>query len=292
MDGIEGFEAGTLSVGGARVGYEVGGAGPPVLLVHGFPQTRLAWRKVGPRLAERFTVVCVDLPGYGGSERLGPGPEGFEKSRVAEHLIAVMAALGHDRFGLVGHDRGALVAFRAALDHPEVISHLGVLDVIPTVDNWAALAGPAGVFAFHLYLLAQPPELPESMIGADPDLFFGHFLDAWTKVPDAIEPEVRAHYLAAARRPEAIRAVCDDYRASAFLDLEPDRADQDQDRRLTMPVLAAWQDPGDAPLPFDPEQVWSGWAPTLSTRVVPCGHFLPEERPDDIAAAITELLAR
>ncbi len=148
------------------------------------------------------------------------------------------------------------------------------------------------MFAFHLFFLAQSPHLPGRMIGADPDLFFGHFLDAWTKVSDAIEPDARAHYLAAARRPAAISAVCDDDRASAVLDLEPDRLDQGRSHRLALPVLAAWQDPGDVPLPFDPRQLWSSWAPELITRVVPSGHFLSEERPEKVTAAIMELLAR
>ncbi|MEL7975955.1 alpha/beta hydrolase [Isoptericola sp. F-RaC21] len=287
---IPGFETRTTTVGGRRTVADVGGDGPPVLLLHGFPQTRQAWRSVAPRLAERFAVVCPDLPGYGESERLGDGPAGFDKSLVAGHLVAVMRALGHHRFAAVGHDRGALVAFRAALDHPEVVTRLGVLDVIPTVDNWAALHGTAGVFAFHLYLLAQPTDLPERLVGADPDAFFGHFLDTWVKEPDAIPADVRSAYLAAARRPEAIHAVCDDYRASAFIDTGRDEADRQAGRTLAMPVLAAWQDPGDAVLPFDPREVWSSWAPDLRTRMLPCGHFLPEERPAEVADAVADLV--
>jgi pimeloyl-ACP methyl ester carboxylesterase len=292
MMSIPGLHSTSSVIDGRQVVHDAGGRGHPVLLLHGFPQTRLTWRRVAPRLTERFEVVCPDLPGYGDSDRLGDGPDGFDKSRIADHLVRLMASLGHDSFAVVGHDRGALVAFRAALDHPEVISHLGVLDVIPTVDNWAALHGPGGVFAFHLYLLAQPSELPERMIGADPDTFFGHFLDAWTKQPGAIPPEVRAHYLAAMRRPEVIHAICDDYRASAFIDGASDEADQRAGRRLRLPVLAAWQDPGDLPLPFDPHQVWSAWASDLRTQVEPCGHFLPEERPEQIVDAIAALLAR
>ena len=244
-----------------------------------------------PELSGQFAVLCPDLPGYGDSDRLGDGPDGFAKSLVAIHLISVMQSLGHERFAVVGHDRGALVAFRAALDHPDVVTHLGVLDVIPTVDNWAALCGPAGVFAFHLYLLAQPSDLPERLIGADPDIFFGHFLDTWTKEPSAIPDDVRAVYLAAARRPEVIHAICDDYRASAFLDAAQDEAEKVAGRTLAMPTLAAWQDPGEAPLPFDPHEIWSTWARDLRTRVLPCGHFLPEERPTEIATAITDLVS-
>ena len=288
---IPGFETRTTTAGGHRTVLDVGGDGPPVLLLHGFPQTRLAWRRVAPRLAERFAVVCPDLPGYGDSERLAEGTAGFDKARVADHLVAVMRSLGHERFAVVGHDRGALVAFRAALDHPDAVTRLGVLDVIPTVDNWAALHGAAGVFAFHLYLLAQPTDVAERLVRADPDAFFGHFLDTWTTVRGAIPPGVRKAYLEAAARPDAIRAVCDDYRASAFVDAERDEADRRRGRRLAMPVLAAWQDPGDATLPFDPLQVWSSWAPDLRTQVLPCGHFLPEECPDEVTDAVTRLVA-
>ena len=159
---------------------------------------------MAPALVGRFRVVCPDLPGYGASQ--GPpaaaGPERYAKRATAATMVALMRQLSHDRFSVIGHDRGALVAFRAALDHPDVIQHLGVLDIIPTVDNWRALTGPAGVFAFHLYLLAQPGDLPERMIGADPDLFFGHFLDTWVADPAAIPADARAAYLAACRTPE------------------------------------------------------------------------------------------
>ncbi|WP_020418720.1 alpha/beta fold hydrolase [Amycolatopsis sp. ATCC 39116] len=147
------------------------------------------------------------------------------------------------------------------------------------------------MFAFHLYLLAQPSDLPERMIAADPDVFVGHFLDTWTGVPGAIPADVRAAYLAAAGTPRAIHAICQDYRAGAFVDAGHDQADRDAGRTLSMPVLAMWQDPGDLVLPFDPRQVWASWAPDLRTRVLPCGHFLPEERPVEVTAAIRDLLA-
>jgi len=280
----------TVAIDGRTVRYDVAGEGRPLLLLHGFPQTRATWREVLPRLADRYEVVCPDLPGYGDSDRLSAGMEAFDKRRLAAHLVAFMSELGHDRFGVVGHDRGGLVAFRAGLDFPDAITHLGVLDILPTVDNWAALHGVAGVFAFHLYLLAQPTDLPERLIGADPDVFFSHFLDNWTRVPGAISDEARSHYLQVLRRPEAVQAVCDDYRASAFIDGTQDAEDQRAGHRLEMPVLAAWQDPGDVQLPFDPQAIWSNWAPRLITRILPCGHFLPEEAPADVSDAIDGLL--
>lgn len=287
---IPGFRSRDITVGGRRIAVDTGGTGTPVLLLHGFPQTRIAWRSVAPRLADGCHVVCPDLPGYGDSDRLGDGPEAFDKTKLAAHLVELMRVLGYERFAVIGHDRGALIAFRAALEHPDAITHLGALDVIPTVDNWAALHGAAGVFAFHLYLLAQPNDLPERLIAADPDTFLGHFLDTWTKVPDAIPAAIRAHYLAALRSPATIHAICDDYRASAFIDTHHDERDQLSGRQLTMPTLAAWQDPGDLVLPFDPHRVWSSWAPDLRTAIMSCGHFIPEEQPHQLTNAITELL--
>jgi pimeloyl-ACP methyl ester carboxylesterase len=282
--GIEGLTVRTAEVDGRVLHVATGGEGPPVLLLHGFPETHLAWRDVAPRLTEAHTVVCPDLPGYGASA----APESYDKRTTAATMVALMRELGHERFSVIGHDRGALVAFRAALDHPAFVDRLGVLSVIPTLDNWAALTGTAGVFAFHLYLLAQPSDLPERLIGAAPDTFFGHFLDTWPAAP--LPARIRAAYLAAAGRPEAIQAVCEDYRASAFIDGEHDRADREAGRLLAMPVLAMWEDPGDVELPFDPAAVWADWAPDLRTRVLPGGHFLPEERPAEVAAAILDLL--
>jgi pimeloyl-ACP methyl ester carboxylesterase len=210
---------------------------------------------------------------------------------MAADIIGLMRELGHDRFALVGHDRGALVAFRAGLDHPEAISHLATLGVIPSVEMWAALSGSAGIFAFHLYLMAHPPDLPERMISADPDLFFGHFLDMWVQDDAAIPAEVRAAYLAAARPPDGIQAMCADYRAEAFVDVDNDRKDQADGNRLEMPVLALWEDPGDTPLPFDPATVWRAWAKDLRADALPGGHFLPEESPAAVTAAVRALLA-
>jgi haloacetate dehalogenase len=288
---MERFESQRVQVDDLTLQVAHGGAGYPVLLLHGFPETHLAWSQVAPALAERYRVVVPDLPGYGASD--GPDAvEHYAKRATASRLVALMHQLGHRRFSVVGHDRGGLVAFRMALDHPKTIDRLGVLDIIPTVDNWAALQGIGGVFAFHLYLLAQPTDLPERMIGADPDAFFGHFLDTWTVNGTSIQPAARAAYLAAARNPDVIHAICQDYRASAFVDAEHDKADRDAGRRLAMPALAMWQDPGDTRLPFDPQAIWSAWAPDLRTQVVPCGHFLPEERPDEVTSAVLALLGK
>jgi pimeloyl-ACP methyl ester carboxylesterase len=289
---IPGFSYDRVPVGEVTLNVAMAGSGSPVVLLHGFPQTHLAWRHVAADLAVDHLVVCPDLRGYGDSDKPADAPERqvYAKRTMAADILGLMRVLGHGRFALAGHDRGALVAFRAGLDHPEAISYLAVLDVIPAADMWAALSGPAGIFAFHLYLLAHPPGLPERMIGADPDLFFGHFLDTWASQPDTIPADVRAAYLAAARTPEAIRAVCADYRANAFIDNAHDEADRTAGNRLHMPVMALWQDPGEVQLPFDPAAIWKAWAPDLRTATLDCGHFLPEERPGKVTAALRALI--
>ncbi|TYK43934.1 alpha/beta fold hydrolase [Actinomadura decatromicini] len=289
---IPGFDGRTVRAGGLDLHVAAAGEGPPLLLLHGFPQTHLAWRRVAPALADRFHVVCPDLPGYGASDGPDGGHEHYAKRTTAATMVSLMRRLGHERFSVVGHDRGALVAFRAALDHPAVVERLGVIDVIPATDMWASLRGVGGVFAFHLYFLAQPGDLPERVIGADSDTFFGHFLDAWVDGPDVIRADVREAYLAAARRPAAIHAICQDYRAGAFVDAVHDDEDRRAGRLIRAPTLAIWQDPGDVVLPFDPAAVWREWAPDLSTLTLPGGHFLPEAQPEAVTAAIEELLGR
>jgi haloacetate dehalogenase len=289
---IAGFTYDRIDIGQVTLNVARGGVGSPIMLLHGFPQTHLAWRQVAAELASDYEIICPDLRGYGDSDKPGDDPQGltYAKRTMAADVVALARRLGHDRFALAGHDRGGLVAFRAGLDHPDAVSHLAVLDVIPPAQMLAALSGTAGIFAFHLYLLAHPPPLPERLVGAAPAVFFGHFLDAWTKQPAAIPAEVRAAYLAKAATPEAIAAVCADYRASAGVDSAHDEADRRAGRRLGMPVTALWQDPGGVELPFDPAAVWAGWAPDLRTAALDCGHFLPEERPGQVSAALRELV--
>ena len=184
--------------GGVELAAAIGGSGSPVVLLHGFPQTHLMWRHVAERLAGEHTVICPDLRGYGASDKPpATGEDVYAKRTMAADVVALAAALGHERFALVGHDRGALVAFRAGLDHPETVSHLGILDVVPTLDMWHVLHGVRAAVGYHLFLMAQPPGLPETMIANSADAFFGSFLDAWANDPAAIPAEVRAEYLRA-----------------------------------------------------------------------------------------------
>jgi haloacetate dehalogenase len=208
---------------------------------------------------------------------------------MAADIVALAKALGHDRFALAGHDRGALVAIRTALDHPDVVTHLASLDVLPTLDMWDVLHGTTAAVAFHLYLMAQPPGLPETLIGAAPDAFFGHFLDLWIKDPEAIPSDVRARYLQASR--EAVPSIVADYRASATIDVEHDQADRDAGATLRMPVGVLQQDWG-AALGFDAAARWRAWAPDLDHRTVSCGHFMAEEAPAEVVRALRDLLHR
>jgi haloacetate dehalogenase len=288
---IPGFGYQQVTVaGGVRLNAAVGGSGSPVVLLHGFPQTHLMWRHVAPDLAAGHTVICPDLRGYGDSGKPAEAGTGtYAKRAMAADIVALARALGHQRFALAGHDRGALVAIRAGLDHPEQVSHLAILDVLPTLDMWSVLHGAGAAVAFHLYLMAQPPGLPEQMIAASADAFFGHFLDAWGKDPAAIPDDVRAEYLRACR--EAVPSIVADYRASAGIDIEHDQADRAAGRVLAMPVTVIQQDWG-AALGYDAAALWRRWAPDLVHQTVDCGHYMAEEAPERISAQLRQLLSR
>ncbi|MEW2383507.1 alpha/beta hydrolase [Micromonospora sp. NPDC047707] len=288
---IEGFDHQRVTVGdGMTLHAAVGGSGSPVVLLHGFPQTHLMWRHVAADLAADHTVICPDLRGYGESDKpAATDPSVYSKRTMAADVVALARALGHDRFALAGHDRGALVAVRAGLDHPDVVTHLAALDVLPTLDMWEVMRGTSAAIGFHLYLMAQPPGLPEQLIGASPDAFFGHFLDVWTRDPDAIPANVRDAYLAASRA--AVPSIVADYRASAGIDVEHDVADRAAGTRLRMPVTVLQQDWG-AALGFDAAARWRAWAPDLRHTTVSCGHFMAEEAPAEVVKALRALLDR
>jgi haloacetate dehalogenase len=272
MTTIPGFETHRIPVAdGVRLTVAVGGQGRPIVLLHGFPQTHLMWRHVAEDLARDHRVICPDLRGYGASDK---PDHGYDKRTMAADIVALAQELGHDEFALAGHDRGALVAFRAGLDHPAKITRLTCLDVLPTLDMWDVMHGTTAAVGFHLYLMAQPPGLPEQLIAAASDAFFGHFLDAWTRDGTAIPPEIRAHYLDACRH--AVPSIVADYRASATIDVEHDT--RDKGTQLQMPVTVLQQDWG-----FGGEELWRAWAPKLDHRTVTCGHFMAEEDPQLIA---------
>ncbi|CUU58692.1 Pimeloyl-ACP methyl ester carboxylesterase [Parafrankia irregularis] len=288
---IPGFDVHRVRVDdGVTLEAEVGGSGPPVLLLHGFPQTRLMWRHVAADLAADHTVICPDLRGYGASDKPAEtGPEIYAKRTMARDVVRLATELGHERFTLAGHDRGALVAFRAALDHPEAVARVLLLDVLATLDMWDAMHGVSAAVGFHLYLMAQAPGLPETMIRSSADAFFGYFLDVWANDPDAVPNAVRRHYLDSSAR--AVSSIVADYRASAQIDVAHDSADREAGNRLAMPVSVLQQDWG-AALGYHAEGLWRAWAPDLRHRTVSCGHFMAEEDPALVTAEIRALASR
>jgi haloacetate dehalogenase len=288
---INGFDYQRVTVDdGVALNVAVSGSGSPIVLLHGFPQTHLMWRHVAADLAADHTVLCPDLRGYGGSDKPADlDGQAYSKRTMAADVVALAAAFGHDRFAVAGHDRGALVAIRAGLDHPEHVTHLASLDVLPILDSWNILHGVSAAVAFHLYLMAQPAPLPEQMIGASADAFFGHFLDIWAQNPDAIPADVRAEYLRASAA--AVPSIVADYRASANIDIRLDEADRDAGRQLSMPVTVLQQDWG-AALGFDAAAIWRPWAPDLDHRLLTAGHFMAEEAPAEVVKAIRALLNR
>ncbi|MFE7031171.1 alpha/beta fold hydrolase [Streptomyces sp. NPDC057621] len=288
---IPGFDYQRVAVAdGVELNVAVGGSGSPVVLLHGFPETHLMWRHVAEDLAADHTVICPDLRGYGDSDKPAEtGPDVYSKRTMAADTVAVARALGHERFALAGHDRGALVAFRAGMEHPDSVTHLACLDVLPTLDMWEALRGVQAAVGFHLYLMAQPPGLAEQMIQNSSDAFFSYFLDIWTKDPEAIPPAVRQVYLDASRN--AVPSIVADYRASAGIDIEHDRDDRAAGRKLTMPLSVLQQDWG-AALGYEAAALWGAWAEDLDHSTVSCGHFMAEEAPETIAKALRALIAR
>lgn len=288
---IDGFHYRTLpGAHGVELNVAVAGDGPAVVLLHGFPQTHYMWRHVAGELARRHTVIVADLRGYGASGKPAQrDPHTYSKRTMAEDIVRVARELGHERFGLVGHDRGALVAVRAGLDHPRTIRYLGILDVLPTLDTWEVLHGVDAKVAWHLYLMAQPAGLPEKMIAAVAPEFFASFLDAWDTDGSTFPPEVRSHYIESSV--SAVDSIVADYRATAGIDRETDQLDRDAGRALTMPVAVVSQDWGSR-LGFDAAALWRAWAPDLTYQPIDAGHFMAEEKPSEIARFVDDLAAR
>jgi len=285
---FDGFEQRRLPTAGAEIALRIGGAGPPVLLLHGYPQTHVMWHAVAPRLAERFTVVCPDLRGYGASAKPPSDPEHltYSKRATAQDMVEVMAALGFARFGLVGHDRGARVAHRLALDHPARVKRLAVLDIIPTYDVFTDVDQAVATGTYHWFFLIQPAPYPETMIGHDPSFFLRWHLRNWSAGrDDFFDPRALAAYEEAFADPATIHATCEDYRAGASIDLLHDAVDRD--RTLDCPVLVVWGEKGK---PQDLGAIWRERAHDVRAVPLPCGHFLAEELPDEMAQALLAFL--
>jgi len=294
-DLFDGFASQRIDTRGAKIFLRTGGDGPPLLLLHGFPQTHVIWHRMAPTLAEHFTLVIPDLRGYGWSSmpRSGRDHRGYSKRTMAEDMIDVMAALGHPRFAVAGHDRGGRVGYRMALDHPDRLERLAVLDIVPTWAMWHHLSAKLAMKAYHWLMLAQPAPLPESLIGAAPLPFLEYALANWTKQRDLSAFDERAldHYRAAFADPKRIHAFCEDYRAGRTADLLDDEASRAAGQRMACPVLALW---GESGLPHEagaPLDLWHDWcAGPLEGGTVDAGHFLPEENPRATAQALLAFL--
>ena len=276
----------------AEIHAVVGGDGPPVLLLHGYPQTHACWHRIAPALATRFTVVCPDLRGYGDSGRPASDPahRAYSKRVMAQDQCEVMESLGFQQFAVVGHDRGGRVAYRLALDHPERVTRLAVLDMVPTFETWARMDRDAGLSTYHWLFLAQPFDLPERLIGADPAYFLRWTLESWAARPDTFDPRALGEYQRAFRDPAVIHATCEDYRAGATVDLADDTADRGG-RRISCPLLALWGERRPQDRGWDRIAIWRAWASDVRGEALACGHFLPEEAPAATLAALEPFLS-
>ena len=289
---FEGFVETTIDTGEAQIRIRHGGSGPPVLLLHGIPETHVMWHRVAPRLAREFSVVAADLRGYGDSSKPSSTPDHapYSKRAMARDQVEVMRQLGFETFSVVGHDRGARCAYRMALDHPERTARLAVLDIVPTGD---AFRGANMSFAMDFWVwffLAQPADLPERIIGASPQTILDYMLDGWSGIPNAFPRDVRGEYARTFSNPATLHAICEEYRAAATLDYELDESDRGK-RWIECPVLALWGGRGALPGWYDVLAVWREWARDVRGKAIDCGHFLPEEAPDETYEALREFLA-
>jgi haloacetate dehalogenase len=293
------FEADTIATEQGRIFVRRGGSGLPLLLLHGFPQTHLMWRAVAPMLAPDFTVVCADLPGYGQSSCPPSDADHspYSKRAMAKEMVDVMDALGFERFAVAGHDRGGRVAYRTALDHPERVERLAVLDVLPIDITWERADARLALGFWPWSLLAQPEPLPERFLGTAPQAVIDDALGgAWGSPADVFDDDVREAYIAALREPDHVHAICEEYRAAATIDREHDAADRRAGRRITCPALALWSAHGPLSTWYTdaggPLALWRELADDIDGRPVEGGHFFPEEHPAETAEALTAFFSR
>jgi haloacetate dehalogenase len=295
---LEGFDRAVVDVGPTVIAAAWGGTGPPLLMLHGFPETHLMWRALAPELAADFTVVCADLRGYGASgtpaSTRDHGP--YAKRAMAADVVMLMERLGFDRFSVVGHDRGGRVGYRLALDHPERIDRLAVLDVVPTAEALDRADARLALGYWPWSLLAQPEPFPERLIAAAPEAFVDAALDGWGSDPRTFSGEIRRHYADALRNPASAHAICEEYRAAATLDYAADRRDQVAGARIKAPTLVLWATSGPLDLWYQdaggPVELWRAWAPDVSGEAVSGGHFFPEQNPKGTIAALRAFLPR
>jgi haloacetate dehalogenase len=289
---FEGFETRVIATSETTIFLRRGGSGPPLLLLHGYPQTHAIWHHVAPALARDHTVVCADLRGYGDSGKPASDAShlAYAKRTSAGDMVEVMAALGFDRFMVAGHDRGGRVTHRMCLDHPERVERAAVLDIVPTRTIFRATDMGIALGYYHWFFLAQPEPLPERLIGADPLFYLHRKLTGWgTGGLEQFAPEALAAYQRSFSDPAVIHGSCEDYRAAATIDLEHDEADLD--RRIECPLLALWGEHGLMHKHFDVLATWRERSRQVEGKALPCGHYLPEECPAETTAELARFFA-
>jgi haloacetate dehalogenase len=294
--GLSEFTSRSITTGETTIFARTMGSGSPLLLLHGFPESHLMWREVAPVLARELTVVCADLRGYGrsGCPASTPDHAPYSKRSMARDMVTVMERLGFSRFAVAGHDRGARVAYRMALDHPDRVDRVAVLDVLPTESVWSAADARFALSYWPWSLLAQPAPLPERILAAVPEAVVENALGGWGTPAEVFPAEVCAEYIRALREPARAHAICEEYRAAATLDREHDRADLEAGLRIRCPLLALWSARGALETWYaaqgGPLAVWREWADDVRGRAVEAGHFFPEERPVETAQELVSFL--
>ena len=292
---IKGFTKTVIHCNGVDLAVHRAGHGTPLLLIHGFPQNHMCWERVAPQLARHHDVIIPDLRGYGESDAPAndPGNTTYSKRTMAQDMVDLLTALGISRANVLGHDRGARVAYRFALDHPERLGKLGIIEIVPTADFWASWTADLAMAAYHWTFLAQPAPFPERMIGADPVGYVDWTLAQWTlsKSLDAFSPAALDSYRAQALDPARVHAMCADYRAGASFDRALDEADKDAKKQITAPLRLLYGAHGFPAKSGNAADIWRGWAPAVEASVCEAGHFVMEENPQAVLAAFEPFFA-
>ena len=286
---MEGFTRTEIKTSGARIVVVHGGKGPPVLLLHGNPFTHLTWHKFAPRLAQEFTVVATDLRGYGDSEKPPGGDDhsGYSFRAMAQDQVEVMAALGFDRFMVAGHDRGARVLHRMCLDHPNKVERAAILDIVPQHHLFNNITQAWATYAYHWFFMIQPEPMPETLMSADPDFFITRKLAKTQKGLSFFGKEALEEYKRCFRNPATVHAMCEDYRATATVDLAMDTEDFASGRKINCPALILWGATGSVGRHQRPAEIWPRYAPNIvGAKALPCGHYLSEEAPEETYAEL------
>jgi haloacetate dehalogenase len=295
MPFFPGFTLSHIPVRDGALRVRIGGSGPPLLMLHGNPQTHAMWHKVAPALAETYTVICPDLRGYGGSLKPPASSDhaAYAKREMARDCVELMQALGHQRFQVAAHDRGARVAHRLALDHPTRIEKLLLLDIVPTLEHFERTDMAFALGYYHWFWLAQPHPFPETLINAAPEEWFFAHTSREPKRRDFFAPDALADYLAAARDPAMITGMCEDYRAATTIDLVHDRASRTRREKVQCPLHVLWGQRGKIGAWYEPLELWRSYrAGPVSGRGIDTGHYLAEEAPDAVIAELRTFFAR